>query len=269
MALNLNKDDENNSKPSLEKKGLNLNKSEDNNSTTEKKGLNLNKSEDIISKPSLEKNELNLNKSEDIISKPSSEKNELNLNKSDDNSNPKKKELDYNISKNTEKDNTVSNLNEKQKNEKKKSPIVLIFSIIIFLGVVIYWFNSKDTKVENSIKTSKDKDSNVNTLVKENVDENNQNVDSSRSNENQPISTLENNNQNSTADTSYDIPKKSSNSSMSSPEINQLEGTIEEKANKVIAGEFGNGLDRKNALGSEYVIIQAKVNELYRTLNYK
>ena len=250
MALNLNKDDENNSKPSLEKKGLNLNKSEDNNSTTEKKGLNLNKSEDIISKPSLEKNE-------------------LNLNKSDDNSNPKKKELAYNISKNSEKDNTVSTLNKKQKNEKKKSPIVLIFSIIIFLGVVIYWFNSKDTKVENSIKTSKDKDSNVNTLVKENVDENNQNVDSSRSNENQPISTLENNNQNSTADTSYDIPKKSSNSSMSSPEINQLEGTIEEKANKVIAGEFGNGLDRENALGSEYVIIQAKVNELYRTLNYK
>ena len=143
----------------------------------------------------------------------------------------------------------------------------MIFSIIIFLGVVIYWFNNKDTKEENSIITSKDKNSTDDALVKENVDENNQNIDSSVSSENQPISTIKNNDQNSLVDSSNDIPKKPSNSSTSSPEINQLQVTIEDKVNLVISGKFGNGLDRKNALGSEYDIIQAKVNELYRSRN--
>jgi FtsZ-interacting cell division protein ZipA len=42
------------------------------------------------------------------------------------------------------------------------------------------------------------------------------------------------------------------------------QGTLEEKAWRVIRGDFGNGLDRKQALGSEYDVIQQKVNELYR-----
>ena len=42
------------------------------------------------------------------------------------------------------------------------------------------------------------------------------------------------------------------------------EGTVEEKARQVIDGVYGNGIDRKNALGVEYRAIQSKVNELYR-----
>jgi hypothetical protein len=42
------------------------------------------------------------------------------------------------------------------------------------------------------------------------------------------------------------------------------QGTIEEKAKQVLDGVFGNGEDRKNALGAEYQAIQAKVNEMYR-----
>jgi hypothetical protein len=42
------------------------------------------------------------------------------------------------------------------------------------------------------------------------------------------------------------------------------EGTVEDKARKVIDGVYGNGIDRKNALGDEYRAIQSKVNELYR-----
>ncbi|MBM3454677.1 MAG: hypothetical protein FJX80_05970 [Bacteroidetes bacterium] len=42
----------------------------------------------------------------------------------------------------------------------------------------------------------------------------------------------------------------------------QLEGTLEEKARLVIKGAFGNGAERRSALGSQYDEIQAKVNEL-------
>ena len=42
------------------------------------------------------------------------------------------------------------------------------------------------------------------------------------------------------------------------------ESTIEEKAKQVLRGDFGNGIDRKNALGSEYKKIQKKVNEMCR-----
>jgi hypothetical protein len=44
-------------------------------------------------------------------------------------------------------------------------------------------------------------------------------------------------------------------------------GSIDEKANQVLRGDFGNGLERKRALGDEYAVIQAKVNELYRNKN--
>lgn len=43
-----------------------------------------------------------------------------------------------------------------------------------------------------------------------------------------------------------------------------LEGSLEQKAKKVIRGDFGNGIERKNKLGSEYDVIQSKVNEMYR-----
>jgi hypothetical protein len=39
------------------------------------------------------------------------------------------------------------------------------------------------------------------------------------------------------------------------------QGTLEEKAKSVIRGDFGNGAERKRALGSEYDVIQKRVNE--------
>ena len=41
-----------------------------------------------------------------------------------------------------------------------------------------------------------------------------------------------------------------------------VSGTIEEKALQVIRGDFGIGVERRNALGEEYSSIQAKVNEM-------
>lgn len=59
-------------------------------------------------------------------------------------------------------------------------------------------------------------------------------------------------------------PDTSNSSASSTPSQNIPTGTLEEKAKRVIRGEFGNGIDRKNALGSEYSIIQSRVNEMYR-----
>ena len=44
--------------------------------------------------------------------------------------------------------------------------------------------------------------------------------------------------------------------------------TLEEKARRVIRGDFGNGAKRKRALGSEYDAIQQKVNEMYRNRKF-
>ena len=40
--------------------------------------------------------------------------------------------------------------------------------------------------------------------------------------------------------------------------------SLEEKALRTIRGDFGNGKERKEKLGSEYSVIQNKVNEMYR-----
>lgn len=45
----------------------------------------------------------------------------------------------------------------------------------------------------------------------------------------------------------------------------QVVGTLKQKANQVIRGDFGNGEERKQALGTQYPEIQSKVNEIYRT----
>ena len=40
--------------------------------------------------------------------------------------------------------------------------------------------------------------------------------------------------------------------------------TVEQKAKEVIRGDYGNGSERKQRLGSEYYIIQRRVNEMYK-----
>jgi hypothetical protein len=61
--------------------------------------------------------------------------------------------------------------------------------------------------------------------------------------------------------------KNQSATSTSAPSAITPAGSIDEKVNQVLRGDFGNGLERKRALGDEYDVIQAKVNELYRSKN--
>jgi len=41
-------------------------------------------------------------------------------------------------------------------------------------------------------------------------------------------------------------------------------GSLDDKARQVIRGNFGNGAERRQKLGDEYVAIQNRVNEMYR-----
>lgn len=58
------------------------------------------------------------------------------------------------------------------------------------------------------------------------------------------------------------VPKYSNNTAPSGGSNSTVSGTIDELARRVIAGEFGSGDARKNALGDKYDAVQARVNEI-------
>lgn len=171
MALNLNKEDENNSKPSTEKKGLNLSKSDN----SGKENLNLNND------------------------RPSSG--------------------DYSSSPNT------------QTNAKKKSPVLFIMAAVVFVGLGVFWFMNNQTTPTPP-----------------------------------PIPPTPNNDKRTDKGSTPppDTPIQLGGPEKPKEPTPGLSGTIEEKAKVVISGSFGNGAERKKALGDEYAEIQAKINEIYR-----
>lgn len=58
------------------------------------------------------------------------------------------------------------------------------------------------------------------------------------------------------------VPKYSNNTAPSGGSTPTVSGTIDALARRVIAGEFGSGDARKNALGSNYDAVQKRVNEI-------
>lgn len=67
-----------------------------------------------------------------------------------------------------------------------------------------------------------------------------------------------------TSNDSKSSTNKPNSNATSTPAVSIPEGILEQKAKEVIRGNYGNGADRKKALGSEYNAIQSKVNEMYR-----
>jgi len=291
MALNLNKNEGENQTPLNEKKGLNLSKSEE----PKKEGLNLNKSDDS-SKLSLNLNKseepkkggLNLNKSEDsskesLVVSESEEpkKGGLNLNKSEDSS---KTDTDLKKTDNTtkggidlskDKINTESNStnSENQNEPKKKSPFMLI-AIIAIAALGIFWFinrGNNESPVEepapvvndtSSIQTPQVIDTTKTETPTTATDLGTTSADPSGS-----TATSTNNVDNVPAgkSTGNDSGIETRNNPNTNGQENPvLQGTTEDKANKVLRGEFGVGIERKRALGSDYPSVQAKVNEMYR-----
>lgn len=58
------------------------------------------------------------------------------------------------------------------------------------------------------------------------------------------------------------VPKYSNNTASGGSSTPTVSGTINELARRVIAGEFGSGDARKNALGDKYDAVQKRVNEI-------
>jgi hypothetical protein len=52
--------------------------------------------------------------------------------------------------------------------------------------------------------------------------------------------------------------------SQSTSQQKTVEGDLDELAQKVIRGNYGNGLERKEKLGDKYAEIQRRVNDIYR-----
>lgn len=227
MALNLNKGGEENSKPSNEKKGLNLSKSGD----TQKNGLNLG--------------------NEDTIAK------ELN--------------------------SAISEVNEFS--PKKKNPVIFILLTVVVLGVGIFWFLNKDaTSPEQTSTNNSDNVVSISSAQTEPIassektpsnqeQEKSVNSSSAASADNSASSSPESNvsassnnvTKSNNAEISNSTPSKNqSATSTSAPSAITPVGSIDEKVIQVIRGNFGIGFERKTALGDEYAIIQAKVNEWYR-----
>jgi hypothetical protein len=66
------------------------------------------------------------------------------------------------------------------------------------------------------------------------------------------------------AQSSQPATDKHDTNTSTNPAATLPQGTLEEKAKRVIRGDFGNGAYRKTALGREYLEIQRRVNEKYR-----
>ena len=216
--------------------------------------LNLNKNEDEKTTPSTEKKGLNLSKSGD------SKKDGLNLSKSEES--PKVK-LD--LTKEKLQSETKPSAPDGQNEPKKKSPLMLI-AIIAVISMGIFWFinSSKNenqaTPVVNEAPSVYNDSVTPQAEVATDTVQTEQPIVTNSSTQETPTNAEQANSTNANAKINNNSSVSKNNASSNS--VNQ--GTIEEKAKQVMDGVFGNGTDRKSALGGEYEAIQAKVNEMYR-----
>lgn len=104
--------------------------------------------------------------------------------------------------------------------------------------------------------------------VVENTEESPANAPSSanhaKANDNQVAEQPTKQNSATIAEPAQSKPAATQNTKPSSSTSVPVSGDVEENARRVIRGDFGNGQERRNKLGSSYSEIQGKVNEMYR-----
>lgn len=94
------------------------------------------------------------------------------------------------------------------------------------------------------------------------VEEDKSNDETNGNNENKPVTVSEQEEKAQTTTVTRTQTKEVTSKTTQKEEAIPV-GYIEEKALLVIRGDFGNGDERKEKLGSEYSAIQNKVNEMY------
>lgn len=231
---------------------------------------------------------LNLNKenNDDKSSSKGPEKKGLNLTKSGDSPKPA-----LNLSKEPAVTaGSVSNTpTEKDGQEKKKAPFLLVALALVVVGGGIYWFvnSGSSTQTEtnagngnavpaDSVNVANAGDGGQTTTTENTpesqngqVAEENTNPGSTTSAGESSGSTSSNGANASTSNTSVASPSSASKQTYNANSNPSATSTlsaaaIEEKAKQVMDGVYGNGMDRIRALGSNYSAVQAKVNEIYR-----
>lgn len=104
--------------------------------------------------------------------------------------------------------------------------------------------------------------------VAENTDKSPANTTSSanhaKANDNQVAEQPTKQNPATIAEPAQSKPAATQNTKQSSSTSVPVSGDVEENARRVIRGDFGNGQERRDKLGSSYSEIQGKVNEMYR-----
>ena len=125
--------------------------------------------------------------------------------------------------------------------QNKKSPVLIFLAVAALIGGAIFWFNNKSDSTPTGPGS---------TVAEPLV----------------PDEPLEPEEPQGPTGPQGDTGPGSTVAGPQGPQGQQgpggVSGTIEEKALQVIRGDFGIGVERRNALGEEYSSIQAKVNEM-------
>lgn len=226
---------------------------------------------------------LNLNKGGQENSKPSSEKKGLNLSKSTDS---EKTSLNLSKEEKDPKKTTTVKSGAIEPIPNKNNSVIFIFLAVIIVGIGLFWFLNKGTTTQaETFKTNDDNkvssapaqgkeavtsDNSANNQGKDNSVKNSTatNFDNSVSSSSESVVSASSNNvneSNNLENSNNTSSKNQSTTSTSAPSALIPVRGIDEKVKQVIRGDFGNGLERKRALGDDYSIIQEKVNEFYKT----
>jgi preprotein translocase subunit SecF len=207
---------------------------------------------------------LNLKKGEEENSvTPSAKKMGLNLSKTDNS--PKS---NLNLSKDVTRKEDDLITSSDQFVEKKKFPIAYILVAVLIFGFLGYYFMTKDGVNSNVSPVSVDStsiDSPRTTTEQSQSQSQGEITNLPSANESTVSTTNSNDNQKATSSTPPSTNNESAPAETNSQNSTNSSASVEQKAREVIAGKFGNGADRKLALGSDYTAIQAKVNALYRS----
>lgn len=227
-------------------------------------GIDLNKGGEDISKLKADKKGLNLSKKGD------SEKGKINLGK---------ERVSEKVKVDLEKgdvDTKVAAPAPSQNNSSSKSPIAILSILVILICLGGFWYlNQDDSKVDSESTsggaapdtpieqqvTPIESQPTVTVKKEENAAQPTENsVMESNQGKSKEVDVP---NESPTKSNPNNSGKVSANPSSSNSSVG-AQNSLEEKARQVLAGVFGNGEERKQALGGDYAQVQAKVNEIVK-----
>ena len=141
----------------------------------------------------------------------------------------------------------------KPKNKKLFKTILIVLGIIVFIGLCIWWIIPI---------TQSDNDKTVTDVSSEQVNQEGLNPNETIE---QTDSISDVNNVEEIDKSNDQVVERGETSTQSEPiSTNSISDNVEAEAIKVIRGEYGNVPERKQLLGEQFQVIQARVNQMKR-----